>query len=207
MSKNQTYVSPEVESLEGKDPAAPVVEDTATEQAVAKTAPKEATFADIPDIIGVNRLVNATGDVATDIFQARLDRHLQFLAGKKSFKTDKDRKDEMTGFIETIGNTFRLEFGGFVVATDYFLNVVRQNKEAFESGRAFRYMQDLNATDVAPDRLATYKAYITLLVMVANNWSRRAQLGSLVDATYAIKDLPRKGKENVTQYLNKLSIV
>lgn len=207
---SEDYKGPEVQNLEdqGTETAGGKGGKGAVkETAVAPKVVAEAKFADIPDIIGVASLTNAKGDVVTDVLKSRLDRHLLFLSGKKSFGTQKEREEEQSSFIESIANGFQLPYEQFVVVTDYILNLVRTNPEAFAGGSVFRFLPGLDK--VYPiDHIRTYKAYISLLIMISKNWASRYKLNKLVDVAYAVKDLPSKAaKENVTRYFNQLMVV
>ncbi|MNM18443.1 hypothetical protein D3C81_287360 [compost metagenome] len=204
------YQGPEVDNLEEPAVNTTQVKGGKTTKEVVPPTTKvvaEATFSETPDIIGVASLTNAKGDVVTDVLKSRIDRHLQYLKGKKSFATQKEREDEQSSFIESIGGSFQLPYEQFVVVTDYILNVVRGNPEAFAGGQVFRFTPGLDK--VYPiDHIRTYKAYMSLLIMISKNWVSRYKLNKLVDVTYAIKDLPTKtAKENVTRYFNQLMVV
>lgn len=202
------YQGPEVDNLE--EPTGQATTKGSKAKDVAPVTTKvvaEAKFEDTPDVIGVGKLTNAKGDAVTDVLKARLDRHLQYLAGKKSFATEKERTDEQGSFIESIGGSFQLPYEQFVVMTDYILNVVRNNPEAFAGGAVFRFLPGLDK--VYPiEHIRVYKAYMSLLIMISKNWVSRYKLNKLVDVTYAIKDLPSKAaKEHVTRYFNQLMVV
>lgn len=201
------YQGPEVDNLE--EPTGQTATKGSKAKEVAPVTTKvvaEAKFEDTPDIIGIGKLTNAKGDAVTDILKARLDRHLQYLSGKKTFATEKERTDEQSSFIESIGGSLQLPYEQFIVVTDYILKLVRENPEAF-GDKVFRFLPGLDK--VYPiEHIRTYKAYMSLLIMISKNWVSRYKLNKLVDVTYAIKDLPTKGaKENITRYFNQLMVV
>jgi hypothetical protein len=211
MSKND-YTPPESEDLSGEEtpavaaksavPAPLILANTAPKE----TAPAEATFQAEPLVINVAKMVNAKGDATTDVMVARINRHVEFLAGRKRFKDKKEEQDEQISFIETIGNSMRLDFEQFAIVTDDLLTVVRANPEVFSGGLAFRYTVGLDKKYPA-QAIRLYHTYIQFLSMVAKNWEARYKLNSLIDLASVITDLNRKGKENVTQYFRYLTNV
>jgi len=209
MSKNE-YTPPESEDLSGdeaKEVAAPAAKAPAVITQPAKAAaPAEATFEPEPMVIGIAKMVNAKGDTTTDIMVTRINRHIEFLAGRRRFKDKKEEQDEQISFIETIGNSMRLDFEQFVVVTDDLLTVIRQNADVFSSGLAFRYTVGLDKKYPA-QTIRLYHTYLAFLTMVAKNWEARYKLHSLIDLASVITDLNRKGKENVTQYFRYLTNV
>jgi len=205
MSNPDDYVAPEEENLEGsvKAPATGGKKNEGATKAASPTPPAQPSLDEVPDVIGIGRMTNSKGDVATDVMKARIARHFQYLSGELGFKDSDARIQEQITFIDTIGNTLKLEFDKYVVVTDYLLNQIRENKTIFSDGTAFRFVKDLDK-QYPIEHIRTYRNYMTLLTMIANSWPRRHELNKLVDVTYAIKDLNRLGKENVTQYFNKL---
>lgn len=204
---NGTYQEPEVQDLgEGAEQSseAPQVKGGKATKAVATVAPADPKFVDEQtEDLGLSRLLNAKGDAVTDLFVERVKRHVEFLGGKKGFKDDDARIKEQTSFMDTIGRTLTLEFEKYVVVTDFILKQIRDNKEVFSGGIAFRFTRDLG--DKYPHQdVETYKSYITLLVMISNNWAVRYKLNKMIDPAYAIQHLPKAGKQNVTQYMGHL---
>ena len=204
MSTSDDYVAPEEETLEGSGVKAPASGSKTKEVAKAPSAaPAQPSLEEPLDVIGIARMTNAKGDVTTDVMKDRITRHFEYLSGKLGFKDNKARVNEQITFIESIGNTLKLEFDQYVVVTDYLLNQIRETKSIFADGTAFRFTKDLEK-EFPIEHIRSYKSYMTLLTMIANSWPRRHELNKLVDITYAIKDLNRLGKENVTLYFNKL---
>jgi hypothetical protein len=206
------YTPPESQDLSGdvaqEASAKPVAK---TPDAVAKPtkeaeAPAEATFQEEPMVIGITKMINAKGDTTTDVMVSRINRHVEFLAGRKRFKDKKEEVDEQISFIETIGNSMRLDFEQFAVVTDDLLNIIRANPEIFSGGLAFRHTVGLDRK-YPVQTIRVYHTYISFLAMVAKNWESRYRLGSLIDLASVITDLNRKGKENVTQYFRYLTNV
>lgn len=199
---DDTYNPPEVDNLDGG--AAPVKEPASKgKESKASIAPPQPKLEEDPAIIGIGRMVNAKGTAATALIVDRIDRHLSYLSGKQGFKDDDARIEEQTTFIESIGNTLKLPFEQYVVVTDHLLQVIRENKDIFADGTAFRFTRNLKK-DYPQGSVNLYRNYVTMLSMIASQWPRRHKLNTLVDITYLIKDLPRAGKENVTQYFNNL---
>lgn len=199
---DDTYVPPEVDNL---GEAVETVKETGSKgkESKAAVAPPQPKMEEDPSIIGIGRMVNAKGTAATALIVDRIDRHLKYLSGDQGFKDDAARIDEQTTFIESIGNTLKLPFEQYVVVTDHLLQVIRNNKGIFADGTAFRFTRNLKK-DYPLEAVNQYRNYMTMLSMIASQWSRRHKLNTLVDITYLIKDLPRVGKENVTQYFNNL---
>lgn len=181
-------------------PAAPVK----AEVAPAKIA--EPTLVPLPAVIGVNKILNAKGNVVTDIMIKRIDKHLEYLNGEVGFTDHKERDEEQVSFIETIGNSLKMDFEGYVVFTDYLLTKIRDNQKVFTDGLAFRFCADLKKGSYA-EAVKNYQAYVEFLTKIAINWNVRYKLKKLVDTAYVIHPLNQKGKENVTQYFNKLASV
>lgn len=207
MSSTQEYVAPEEETLDGGEGSkAPTAGGKKNEVAAKSTttSPKQPTFEETPNVIGVGRMTNSKGDATTDVIKARIARHFEYLSGKLSFKDTDARVEEQITFIETIGNVFKLDYDQFVIVTDYLLNAVREAKVVFTDGTAFRFTQGLDKL-YPIENIRQYRDYMALLTMISNNWPRRHELHKFVDPTYAIKDLNRLGKVNVTQYINQLT--
>lgn len=179
--------------------------DTATAVPLpAKIA--EPTLVPLPAVIGVNKILNAKGTVVTDIMIKRIDKHLEYLNGTVGFKDTEERDEEQVSFIETIGNSLKMDFDGYVVFTDYLLTKIRDNQKVFTDGLAFRFCADLKKGSYT-EAVKNYQSYIEFLTKIAINWNVRYKLKKLVDTAYVIQPLNQKGKENVTQYFNKLASV
>lgn len=210
MSK-QDYTPPESENLSGDDVKETTVLVAKAPAVIAQpvkeeAAPAEATFQAEPMVIGIAKMINAKGDTTTDVMVARINRHIEFLAGRKRFKDKKEEQDEQISFIETIGNSFRLDFEQFAVVTDDLLTLIRANADVFSGGLAFRYTVGLDKKYPA-QTIRLYHTYMSFLTMVAKNWEARYKLHSLIDLASVITDLNKKGKENVTQYFRYLTNV
>lgn len=207
MSKHD-YTPPESEDLSGDSAKEVVAKAPAviTPAVKEEVAPAEATFQAEPMVIGIAKMINAKGDMTTDVMVARINRHIEFLAGRKRFKDKKEEQDEQISFIETIGNSMRLDFEQFAVVTDDLLTIIRANAEVFSGGLAFRHTVGLDKKYPA-NTIRLYHTYISFLTMVAKNWEARYKLHTLIDLASVITDLNKKGKENVTQYFRYLTNV
>ena len=197
----------------------PITEEVApvSEQAAVKIKPTRAlppaeptlvepTLAPALDVVGVSQMLNAKGNLVTASMIARIDRHMAFLVGTEGFNDVAERNLEQVSFIETIGNSMKLDFDGYVIVTDYLLEQIRANQQVFTDGMAFRFTASLGKAYPA-DVVRNYQSYIELLTKIAVNWKVRYKLKKLIDITYAIKDLQPKAKVNVTQYFNKVAAV
>ena len=206
--KDNTYQEPETQDLGEGAAAAASEEATKPANTSSKTATKttaavaeEPKFVPEQDVIGLSEMINAKGDAVTDVLAARIDRHIVFLAGQKGFKDDAERINEQTTFMDSVARTLLMaDFDQFVVVTDHLLNKIRQNKDVFASGACFRFSNNLGDKYPAQD-VATYRSYISLLIMVANNWAVRYKLNKVTDPSMLIRHLPKVGKQNITQYL------
>lgn len=199
--KQAAYVAPEVKNLSGKAPAPAVAEKPAETAAPVKI--KEATFEKGEGVIGLSKMVNARGTVTTDIMIERIQKHMQHLSGKLGFNNKEERIHEQVTFIETVGNSLRLDFDQFVLVTDVLLNAIKEHQPVFEKGLAFRFMGGLDKNYPA-DYIRTYQAYISFLSTIAKNWAGRAKLANQVDIGYVTKDFPQKAKENINQYFRRV---
>lgn len=197
------YVAPEEENLDGeaKQPADGGKKDVVKTSTAPKTT--QPSLDEPVQVIGIAKMTNAKGDETTAVYEARIIRHLKYLSGEVGFKDAEEREKEQMTFIESIGNTLKLPFEQYVVVTDFLLNEIRKNADIFSNGTVFRFTSGLDKM-YPIEHIRTYRNYMTMLTMIANNWSRRYELNKVLDVTYTIKDLPRVGKENVTQYINKL---
>lgn len=214
---SKDYVAPAVEEVApvsekgGAAPVATVQSKQQTpvpvkaEQAPAKVI-AEPTLVPLPAVIGVNKILNAKGTVVTDVMIKRIDKHLEYLKGEVGFKDAEERNQEQVSFIETIGNSLKMDFDGYVVFTDYLLTKIRDNQKVFTDGLAFRFCADLKKGSYT-EAVSNYQSYIEFLTKIAINWNVRYKLKKLVDTAYVIHPLNQKGKENVTQYFNKLASV
>lgn len=202
--KEINYKGPEVNDLSGDEQhEVPAKVETAV-KTVSTKRPSQPSFEGSVDTIGIAKMINVEGDATTDVVKARIGRHIEFLSGKLSYPDEEARNNEQVTFINTIANTFRMEFDQFVIVTDFILSQIRENQQIFVDGTAFRFIRALSATAYPREHLETYKSYMAMLTKIAGNWSRRYELNKLIDPTYAIRDIPPRGKENITQYLNKL---
>jgi hypothetical protein len=174
-----------------------------TETKTQDTA-KEPTLAETPAVISVSKMLNAKGNVVSDIMQQRIENHVKYLRGEASFESVEQAAQEQVNFIETVGNMLKLDFEQYVVITDYFLNVIRENPQVFSDGMAFRFAAGLSK-DYPSEYIKNYQAYIEMLTKIAQNWKVRFKLGKLMDISSVIAPMPRKGKENVTQYFRKVA--
>jgi len=213
---SKDYTPPAVEEVApvsekgGAAPVATVQSKQTPAPAKAVEAPAkviaEPTLVPLPAVIGVNKILNAKGTVVTDIMIKRIDKHLEFLNGTVGFKDTEERDQEQVSFIETIGNSLKMDFDGYVVFTDYLLTKIRDNQKVFTDGLAFRFCAELKKGSYT-EAVKNYQAYIEFLTKIAINWNVRYKLKKLVDTAYVIQPLNQKGKENVTQYFNKLASV
>jgi hypothetical protein len=199
------YTPPESEELGGGDAEkTPVVQTGKKKEETAKTVtPVQPSLEEVSDVIVAARMVNAKKTATTDVIVARIEKHIQYLAGKVGFRDDDERRREQESFIVTIGETLKLSYEEYVVVTDHLVSVVRQNRAIFADGTAFRYTRNLSKNFPAHS-VSQYRNYMTMWSMITGHWQRRHRLNSLIDITYMTKDLPRVGKENVTQYFNAL---
>lgn len=177
----------------------------AAEPAPAKVV-AEPTLVPLPAVIGLNKILNAKGTVVTDIMIKRIDKHLEYLRGDVGFKDNEERDQEQVTFIETIGNSLKMDFDGYVIFTDYLLTKIRDNQKVFTDGLAFCFCAELKKGSYT-EAVKNYQGYIEFLTKIAINWNVRYKLKKLVDIAYVIQPLNQKGKENVTQYFNKLASV
>lgn len=166
----------------------------------------EPSFEADQPVVSVAKMVNAKGNIATDAIVIRINRHMEYLSGKTGFNSEKDRHDEQVNFMETVGNSLKLDFDAYVVVTDTLMTAIRANQAVFSDGMAFRFMVGLEKRYPA-DGIKAYKAYIELLTKIAANWTVRYKLPKLVDVTFGIALLDRVGKTNVEKYFRKLSAV
>ena len=157
-------------------------------------------------VIAVAKMVNAKGNIATDAIIVRINRHMEYLSGRTGFNSVEDRHAEQVNFMETVGNSLKLDFDAYVVVTDTLMTAIRANLSVFTDGMAFRFMVGLEK-HYPVDGIKAYKAYIELLTKIAANWTVRYKLPKLVDVTFGIALLDRVGKSNVEQYFRKLSAV
>lgn len=203
MSKkpDESYVPPEVEGLGDEDKSAAAVTGTAVATTVNKTPSLPGKV--IPLRLGIGELVNAQGDVVTDVFKARIANHMEYISGKKGFATAKDKADEQGTFIELIMNSLELDFDKYVVVTDYLLTVLRERTTDLSGAQMRRF---ITSVDPLYDRhkVKMYGEYMTFLTRIALNWQQRYRLSKLIDATYAAREFSEVGKRNVAHYFSKL---
>lgn len=213
------YVAPETQDLSDKGG---VVESKSSVKEVQgipvvekkNTPVVEPGAIDVPEpslvepepVIAVSKLVNAKGTVVSDLAIARIERHLKYIRGDEGFSSTEQRFEEQAGFIQSIGNTLKLDFDQYALVTDHLLTQIRENQEVFSNGEAFRFIPGMEKR-YPTEAIAAYQAYIELLTKIASNWKVRYKLKKLIDIGYVSQSLPRKGKENLAQYFNKVSAV
>jgi hypothetical protein len=218
MSTDKEYVKPETEDTSAavEAPVVPAPTKQAPVQTLAsviktpvpavEVKAAEPTLAPIPDVIGVGKMLNAKGNLVTADMIARINRHMKYLTGEEGFNNVEERNAEQISFIETIGNSMKQDFEGYVVVTDYLLEQIRANQQVFTDGLAFRFTVGL---DKGPyyDIVKSYQSYMQVLTKIAINWNVRFKLKKLIDITYAANSLQPQAKRNLTQYFNKLASV
>jgi len=180
-------------------PAAPAVA-----QAPA-TTPLEPSMAPDPTVVKAEDQVNGRGTATTDILVSRVNRHFDWLAGRLRIDTKKARDQEQSDFMDTIGNSLKLDYREFKLVTDVLLAAIRKDLKTFtDGGQAFRFIPGMEPA-YAPEYVAAYQTYITFLTRVAKNWARRHDAAKMSDITTVIEGFPTKGRANVTQYFNELA--
>lgn len=157
-------------------------------------------------VVGIGKMVNAKGNVVTDIMVARVDKHMKYLNNEVGFKSIEEAHEEQIAFMETIANSLKLDFDAYVVVTDHLLKAVRANQKVFSEGLAFRFMANLEKKYPA-EYIRSYQAYMELLGKIGSYWTVRFKLAKLIDLASVIANLDPKAKTNVTQYFRKLSAV
>lgn len=174
--------------------------------AVATKKPKEPTFEPEVAKVGINSQVNGKGTIVSDIMITRIENHIKYLNGTKGFPNKEAQEEEQITFMETIGESLKLDFPLYVIVTDHLLEVIRKNQSVFADGLAFRFMAGMDKK--YPLEITNkYKTYIELLTKITSYWSVRYKLNKLIDVSYVFDGLDRKAKENITQYFNTLSQV
>ena len=199
----QEYVAPAVKDLskgkqEDKQDPKKVV-GVGGGESVPKVVMREATFRQAEGVIAISRMVNAKGTASTDVILARIEKHMKHLSGQLGFKDETEKLHEQLSFIETIGNTLRLDFPQYALVTDVLLSNIKANQSVFDKGLAFRFVASLGKA-YPTEHVKTYQSYMSFLAVIAKNWSTRNKLKNLVDVGYVTKDFPQKAKENVSQY-------
>lgn len=198
----ESFAAPLTEELSGKDPIQPQQPEKKNREEQKETT-KDSKFEAGSTVIGVKEMVDTKEKIATKIMIERIQHHLQFLTGKLSFpNTDAQIKEQVT-FIETIGNSLKLDYDQFIVVTNELLNQIKDNKDTFTNGTPFRFMSVLDK-QYSPDIIKTYQSYILFLTKLAKNWSSRYKLNKLVDIAFVTQDMDRKSKENLTRYFQSL---
>lgn len=198
----ETFVAPLTEEVSGKDPVQPEQPEKKTKEEQKETT-KDSKFEAGSTVIGVKQMVDTKDKIATKIMIERIQHHMKFLTGKLSFPDTNSQVKEQISFIETIGNSLKLDYDQFIVVTNELLNQIKDNKDAFVSGTPFRFMSVLDK-HYSPDIVKTYQSYIIFLTKLANNWSARYKLNKLVDIAFVTQDMDRKSKENLTKYFQSL---
>lgn len=204
MSKDpKDYSGPVVEKLTGDQPAAVEVVETAP---VAKTEVARLPGTVIPDQIGIGKLLNAKATAVTDILNARVAQHLEYVIGTKSFADRDARAQEQGGFINTVLGSLELDFDKYVVFTDFLLTELRANSAHIGTGKLLRHIPGL-AESFDKDKIRKYTTYMSFLTRVALNWNIRYKLNTLIDVNLFVSGFSEKGAENITTYFNQLQNV
>lgn len=199
-NNKEVFTPPVSEDLSGKEQEQPKETE---KKSAAESTTKNTSFEQKSVTIGIKEMVDSKEKIATTIMKERIQHHMQYLNGKLKFKDDQAQIDEQVTFIETIGNSLKLDYPQFVIITNELLNQIKANKDTFTKGSPFRFMSVLN-TRYSPDIIKTYQTYIIFLTRLANNWSIRYKLNELVDLSFVIKDMDRKAKENMTRFFNDM---
>ena len=202
----QEYVAPEVKDLsQQKEPAKKEQKQLGVSPAPIQTKSEPGpTFRQAEGVITISKLVNAKGTAATDVILARIEKHMKHLGGQLGFRNEEEKAREQLSFIETVGNTLRLDFPQYALVTDVLLNNIKANQSVFDKGLAFRFVASLGKNYPA-DHVKTYQTYMSFLAAISKNWAGRSKLGNLVDVGFVTKDFPQKAKENVTQYFRRVT--
>lgn len=198
---------PVVEDLtKSAEPAkAPVAEAVAATVA----ASTEPTFAEPEEklVLSADETTNTTtkgGTVVTAIMIERIERHMKFLTGHTSFRDKEQEVQEQVTFIETIGNTFQLDYPQYQLVTDTLVEHIRNNLSVFADNQAFRFIPGLEKVYPAV-YIQNYQKYISILTQIAKFWNRRSRLKKMMDVTTLVTDFNSAAKANIDQYVNYLS--
>ena len=206
MSTPADYVAPESVDLDAKAPEGKTTVKPAGKAKPVAPVATEVSYEQGQDVIGIGKMVNAKGTAVTEIMVGRINAHMEFLSGKKGFKNKEEEVLEMATFIETIGNSLKLDFEQFVLVTDTLLCAIQENQKVFNSGLAYRFTTGLDKKYPA-EFISNYQTYMLFLTRVSQNWKARYKLNRLISLAFVIENFDQKAKENITRYFRYLTNV
>lgn len=156
------------------------------------------------DTVSVADMINAKGSDVSETLKQRIDRHVTYLAGQRSFPSTKAEKEEQISFIETIGNSVQLNLDQYAVVTDYLIKVIRENLEHFDHGGVFKFTKGIER-EYNAKAVQEFKNYMTLLVRISREYANRRQLNRMVDINTLTKGLKQKARDNINTYFRRLA--
>lgn len=211
MGKPQNYEAPSVDDLtelpaadlSGKPVAQEEVKVEGT-QLGSLLKPLDTINTVQVDTVSVGDMINAKGTDVSATLQQRIDRHVMYLAGKRSFASHAAEKEEQISFIETIGNSVLLNLDQYAIVTDYLIKTIRENLEHFDHGGVFKFTKGIER-EYNAKAVQEFKNYMTLMVRISRDYANRRQLNRMIDINTLTKGLKQKARDNINTYFRRLA--
>lgn len=195
------FKAPEVEkvikTVISPAPLREVKEVPAPYASSVKALSEEPTFKpDVADIVKVADMLDFKGDAVSDVFKAALARYTSIILKQRSVK---DLQHEQVSFMETVNNSLSLEFKQYAMVTDYFIEFINKNPEAFSKKKIFSLLAGVGSKyNETGKRRFTY--YMTALTTLATAGVNRKRVSSMVDINTLVQSFTPKAKQNITTY-------
>lgn len=211
MGKPQNYEAPSVDELtelpaadlSGKPVAQEEVKVEGT-QLGSLLKPLDTINTVQVDTVSVADMINAKGTDVSETLKQRIDRHLMYLAGNRSFPSHNAEKEEQISFIETIGNSVQLNLDQYAIVTDYLIKVIRENLVHFDHGAVFKFTKGIER-EYNAKAVQEFKNYMTLMVRISRDYANRRQLNRMIDINTLTKGLKQKARDNINTYFRRLA--
>lgn len=181
-------------NLEPKAAPQPVVDPIAT-----ASAPKLPQFEEEKRPISVAEMLNYKGDAVSAVFIKTLQDYADILCGKAATM---DPRKEQSCFMNTVYETLDLDFDKFCVVTDFLVNTMIENEEAFSDINLFSLMPYVDA-EFSKAQRSRFRSYILALATLARAGRNRRNISQYIDIPMLVSEFSDKAKNNINSYFNR----
>lgn len=200
----------------GKDYKEPTIQKVSTaanlnkETAEVADAPKAGPVADLTNApkvklpefqeehrsLSVAEILNYSSDAVSDVFIASIQKYADVLANRVACD---DPKRVQSSFMNTVYRTLNLDFDKFCVVTDYLVNCMIKDPEAFSDINLFSLMPYVD-NEYSKAQRGRYRSYILALATLARAGKNRRNIGQFIDIPTLVAEFEDIAKNNVNSY-------
>lgn len=149
--------------------------------------------------VSVAEMFNYKGDAVSGVFIKAFQDYADVLAGRKACM---DPRKEQSNFMNTVYMTLDLDFDKFCVVTDYLVNAMVKDEDAFSDVNLFSLMPYVDK-EFSNSQRTRYRSYILALVTLARAGRNRRNISQFIDIPTLISEFSDKAKNNVNSYFNR----